>query len=83
MIEGNIHEEAQRVARLDPRDNKFNIDGIAADLKAEGDRIDSFFDEWKILRDENYPRANEIGGSDRCPAQALVQHKDAVPDEGG
>lgn len=49
------------MARLDPRDNKFNIEGIAADLKVEGDRIDSYFDEWKILRDENYPRGNEIG----------------------
>lgn len=60
-IERAIHEEAQRVVRLDPRDNKFNIDGITMDLQVEGDRIDQLFNDWKILRDENYSKAGELG----------------------
>lgn len=60
-IERAIHEEALRVVRLDPRDNKFNIDGITMDLQVEGDRIDQLFNDWKVLRDENYSKASELG----------------------
>lgn len=49
------------MVRLDPRDNKFNIDGITMDLQVEGDRIDQLFEDWKILRDENYSKAGELG----------------------
>ena len=60
-IERAIHEEANRVQRSDPRESKFNIDAIRNDLDAEGGRIDSIANEWKILRDEDFSRSSEIG----------------------
>jgi len=56
-IENDIREEEKRVRTLDPRDAKFNIDRINADLRTEGERLSRMKQQVDILLDGRYKDA--------------------------
>ncbi|XP_054153654.1 microtubule-actin cross-linking factor 1, isoforms 1/2/3/4-like isoform X7 [Oppia nitens] len=59
-IERQIVEEEKRVQRLHPLDTKFNIDKIEAELRDEGERIQSMFKDVQSLREGRYHKATEL-----------------------